>query len=275
VVVVDVLADLAPLPLRARVGQWMRLDASLLAAARSGQLLLLGPDESPRGAPSTLTADAFRSTFSFDRQGYWRLQVLLDVGFGPQPALEAWVFVDMDPEIGAVLRGAPGELTEPPREMSPAVARGALWSMIDAARRSQGLPSLERDRRLDDLAQAHAEAMLESGRTAHDAGDGSPLERVARAGLGAHRVGENVARARSIERAHRVLWDSPSHRGNLLDPAFDAVGIGVVKGEAGDVLVCELFADLAGVAAWRPSPRRSASRSSSPDSFSRELVRRP
>jgi cysteine-rich secretory family protein len=277
VVVVDVLADLAPLPLRARVGQWIRLDASLLAAARSGQLLLLGPDESPRGVPSTLTAGAFRSTFSFDRQGYWRLQVLLDVGFGPQPALEAWVFVGMEPELEAVLRAAPGEGkgTPSPAGMSPDVARSALYSMIDAARRSQGLPSLERDRRLDDLAQAHAEAMLRNGRTAHDAGDGLPLDRVARAGLGPRRVGENVARARSIERAHRVLWDSPSHRGNLLDPAYDAIGIGVVNAQAGDVLVCELFADYGGVAAWLLSPRRSASRSSSPDSFSRELVRSP
>lgn len=275
VVVVDVLADLAPLPLRARVGQWLRLDASLLAAARSAKLLILGPDQSPRAVPSTLTAGAFHSAFSLDRQGFWRLQLLLDVGFGPQPALEAWTFVDVEPGLEAVLAAAPGGVPEPPAGASPDVARSALWSMIDAARRSQGLASLQRDPRLDDLAQAHAEAMLRNGRTAHDAGYGLPLERVARAGVGARRVGENVARASSLERAHRVLWDSPSHRGNLLDPGYDAIGIGVVTAGAGDVLVCELFADYGEVVTWLPSPGRAASRSPSPEQLSSHPLSAP
>jgi uncharacterized protein YkwD len=88
--------------------------------------------------------------------------------------------------------------------------------------------------------------MRRSGRTAHDVGDGSPVERVARV-IAARRVGENVARARTLQRAHRVLWDSPSHRGNVLDAGFDALGIGVVRTDDGDVVVCELFVDYGGV----------------------------
>jgi uncharacterized protein YkwD len=65
--------------------------------------------------------------------------------------------------------------------------------------------------------------------------------------IAARRVGENVARARTLQRAHRVLWDSPSHRGNVLDPGFDALGIGVVRTDDGDVVVCELFVDYGGV----------------------------
>lgn len=240
-VVVDALADLAPVPLEARLGQWLRFDARLLAGARSGRLLVLGPDETPRSVPSRLARGAFHATFSVDQPGLWRLQLLLDVGFGPQPALEAWVFVDGAPAVDLVTRRAPGEV-ELPADAGPARLRAALAAMIDAGRRSQGLPALARDDRLDALAQAHAEAMRRSGRTAHDVGDGSPVERVARAVV-ARRVGENVARARTLDRAHRVLWDSPSHRGNLLDAGFDAMGIGVVRTDEDDVVVCELFVD--------------------------------
>jgi hypothetical protein len=243
VVVVDALADLAPLPLVARTGQWLSLDAALLTPARAGQLLLMGPDESPRRVPSTLDAAVFHATFSLDQPGFWQLQVLLDVGFGPQPALEAWLFVDREPDLKAVWSAAPNAVSEPPAGASLDELRAALWTMIDVGRRSQGLGSLRRDARLDGVAQEHVLAMLHSGRTAHDAGDGMPIDRVARAGLAARRVGENVARASSLERAHRVLWDSPSHRGNLLDPGYDIVGIGIVRTGAGDLLVCELFAD--------------------------------
>jgi uncharacterized protein YkwD len=245
-VAVDALADLAPLPRVVRVGQWLSLDALLITPARAGQLLLLGPDQSPRRVPSQLDAAAFHAAFSLDRPGFWRLQVLLDVGHGPQPALEAWLFADTEPDLSAALEAAPGELAEPAENASVAELREALWRRIDGGRRAQGLGSLRRDARLDDVAQAHAVAMVHSGRTAHDVGDGMPIDRLARAGIGARRVGENVARARSLERAHRALWDSPSHRGNLLDPEFDAVGIGVARAGVGEILVCELFADFGG-----------------------------
>jgi hypothetical protein len=242
-VAVDALADLAPLPRVVRVGQWLSLDAPLITPARAGQLLLLGPDQNPRRVSSRLDAAAFHAAFSLDQPGFWRLQVVLDVGYGPQPALEAWLFADTAPDLAAALEAAPGELAEPAESASEPELREALRRMIDAGRRAQGLGSLRRDARLDELAQAHAVAMLHSGRTAHDVGGGMPIDRVARAGIGARRVGENVARARSLERAHRALWDSPSHRGNLLDPDFDAVGIGVARTGAGELLVCELFAD--------------------------------
>ncbi len=246
-VVVDALADLEPLPLRARTGQWLRLDARLLAAARDARLLILGPDgASPRSAPSTLENGVFHATFSLDQAGLWRLQVLFDAGAGPRPALEAWVFVDEAPDLAAVLRAAPGEEQRPQPGAGRDLLRAALSQMIDVARRSQGIPPLRRDWALDDLAQRHAEAMLSSGHTAHDVGSGLPTQRVAGAGLSARRLGENVARARSLERAHRALWDSPSHRGNMLDPGFAALGIGVARSSTGEVWVCELFADRGG-----------------------------
>jgi uncharacterized protein YkwD len=55
-------------------------------------------------------------------------------------------------------------------------------------------------------------------------------------------AGENAAHAGDLRRAHRSLWASPSHRENLLHPAFDLVGIGVAKDDDGtSVWVCEIF----------------------------------
>lgn len=277
-VVVDALADLAPLPLRARVGQWLSLEARLLAASRSGQLLLLGPDEVPRRVPSRLDGEAFHATFSFDQQGFWRLQLVLDVGAGPQPALEAWVFVDVEPELDAALPSPAPGVAEPPAGASVEQLRAALSSRIAGVRRARGVPALARDERLDALAQAHVEAMLRGGRTAHDVGDGLPLARALRAGLSVRRVGENVARARTLERAHRVLWGSPSHRRNLLDAGYDAVGIGVVRTDASDVVVCELFVDYGEVIMQRALPPAGAHGLSPGDasrSPRRDLVREP
>jgi uncharacterized protein YkwD len=58
-------------------------------------------------------------------------------------------------------------------------------------------------------------------------------------------MGENVAHALTLERAHRVLWASPSHRGNLLDRRFRDLGVGVARDSDGSVWVCQLFGGFA------------------------------
>jgi cysteine-rich secretory family protein len=250
VVVVDVLADLAPVPLRARTGQWLRIDARLLTDAQRAELVVLDPAGAPRPVPGSLHGGSFHAVFSADSPGLWRLQLLVDRGQGPRPALEAWVFVDREPDLAEATPAVPGPQGAVDEHASLDVLRATLSGLIDAARRQTGAPSLRRDTALDQLAQAHAAAMASRGQTAHDVGDGPPADRLARAGVSARRIGENVARAPTLERAHRVLWDSPSHRGNIVDPSFDALGVGVLRA-AGDVWVCELFADRVGVVSRR------------------------
>jgi uncharacterized protein YkwD len=62
------------------------------------------------------------------------------------------------------------------------------------------------------------------------------------AGVAVRLVAENVARARDAAAAHRALWDSPSHRGNMLSPELGRVGVGVVRAD-GALWVAELFTD--------------------------------
>jgi hypothetical protein len=55
-----------------------------------------------------------------------------------------------------------------------------------------------------------------------------------------------VASAATPEGAHRALWASPSHRGNLLDRGYERAGVAVVRDSSGRVWVTQLFAGYAG-----------------------------
>jgi uncharacterized protein YkwD len=235
---IDALADLSPLPTTARVGQWITLDGTMLVPASAAQVVLLGPRGAPKEVPATLIADKIRSTFSVDQPGAWMVQVLASVSVGPRPVLEAMIFAGTPPPGQFVSTAVPGE----------SAAQGArddddgMLRMINAARASEGLSSLARDPQLDKLARAHSGEMHKARLVAHDVGSGTPSARVRAAGVIVHEVGENVAVAGSLENAHRVLWASPSHRGNLLRAQFTRVGVAVVRAADGMVWVTEMFA---------------------------------
>jgi uncharacterized protein YkwD len=67
-------------------------------------------------------------------------------------------------------------------------------------------------------------------------------ERLQRAGQLAHLIGENVVHAADPERAHRALWESPSHRANFLHRGFERWGLGIAPDRDGSLWICELFA---------------------------------
>jgi uncharacterized protein YkwD len=237
----DVLADLDPLPTAAPIGAWLDLNARLLVPANAVSVIVLGPRGRSFGVTSSLDHGRVRARFRVDHEGPWLVQLLATVAGGPRPVAEARVF------------GGPAPTTLAPSLPAPGEAAGAagdpesgLFAMLNGARASESARPLRRDERLDRVARAHAEAMHQAAELAHDVGDGSPGDRVLSAGVTAMAVGENVAHAADAAHAHRTLWRSPSHRSNLLDPTFDAVGIGAVLDADGTVWVCEVFAALTG-----------------------------
>lgn len=238
VVALDAVADLSEVPRRAHLGQWLDVRAELLAPATDVEVVVLGPRGAPRRAPSTLRGSAVSARVLLDQAGPWLVQVLPTLPGGPRPAAEALVFVEEEPPDAFRASAVPGE-TAPNTGSSD---EAALLAMLNAARQSEGLRSLRHDPQLDVAAKIHARAMQEQGRVAHDLGAGSPADRIAALGLSPSIAGENVARAQSPLHAHRALWASPSHRGNMLLPHFTEVGIGVVRGEDDSVWVCEVFA---------------------------------
>jgi hypothetical protein len=237
VVAADALADLEPLPLRARVGSWLTLRATMRVPASGAKVVLLGPSRSPRPLPTAFDGQRVSAPFALDRPGRFLVQVLAEVGGGPRPVLEALVFADVEPPARAEPEPAPGEDAADPAE-DPA---RALERMLAKARNEEGLPGLRRDEGLDRVAQSHAEAMRDAGRIGHDLGQGDPAERARAAGLELISAGENVALASSLVLVHRKLFASPSHRANMLSPSFDAVGIGAVRDGSGRTWVCQLF----------------------------------
>jgi uncharacterized protein YkwD len=245
VVAIDALADLSPLPTRARTGQWLSIGARLRVPAGAGEVLVLGPNGAPRRVPVWFDGETLRARFALDRPGQFTIQVVVSTATGPRPVLEASVFADAEPPAQATQIEAPGEEAASPggegdRDEVPDDA--VLASMLAEARAASGEPALTRDARLDAAARQHARAMARARLVAHDAGDGDPSERMQAAGLSWGALGENVAHAATLALAHRSLWASPSHRANMLRRDFERVGVGVVRGERGDVWVVETFA---------------------------------
>lgn len=235
---VDALADLSPLPTTARVGQWLTLEGTMLVPASAVKVVLLGPRGAPKSVLSSLSGAKLRSSFAVDQPGAWLVQVLATVSTGPRPVLEAMVFAGTAPQARFVSVAAPGE----------DAAKGAggdadaMLRMMNAARASEQLSALSRDAALDALAYAHSEEMMKARMVGHDVGSGDPTARLAAVGYKARLAGENVASAGTPEAAHRAIWASPSHRGNLLDRGYARTGVAVVRDSSGRVWVTQLFA---------------------------------
>ncbi len=236
---VDVVADIAPLPTAARLGSWLELDAHSLVPASAAEVIVLGPRGEPHAVTSSLDGGEVRARFHVDREGLWLVQVLATIAGGPRPVAEALVLAGSKPETLVASLPAPGE-----NDGTAADPAAALAGMVTGARASEGLTRLTRDARLDRAAQAHAEVMRDEHQLAHEGRDGSPSDRLERVGVAAHTVGENVAHAADAAHAHRTLWQSPSHRSNLLESRFDTFGVGVAGDSDGTLWVCELFAAI-------------------------------
>ena len=84
--------------------------------------------------------------------------------------------------------------------------------------------------------------MIAARRVAHDLGDGDPEDRARAAGIEVSTLGENVAHASTAERAHRALYESPSHRANLVKRSFRQLGTSAMAGPDGSIWVTEVFA---------------------------------
>jgi uncharacterized protein YkwD len=239
VVTADALADLQPLAANVRVGGWVDVRAKLLVPFAGAKVIVLGPRGAPRPLPTAVGGGQVSASFSADQEGAWLVQVVADVQGGPRQVLEALLIAGDGPRRQA-RDEAPGE-----RERTTADdSAGLLFEMLAAARSSEQRSRLRRDPELDRIAREQAAAARAAGHIAHDLGSGDPEARVRAAGIDAESVGENLARAESIARAHRALWSSPSHRTNILDDRFDSIGIGVVE-DADGVWACELFARMA------------------------------
>lgn len=101
--------------------------------------------------------------------------------------------------------------------------------LVNEVRGKANLRRLRADPKLRAAARAHSRDMARRDFCAHNNPDGvTPAERMLSAGYSAPGA-ENVARGQETPHIVMDAWmNSPGHRANLLNPAFTAIGIGVV-----------------------------------------------
>jgi hypothetical protein len=121
-------------------------------------------------------------------------------------------------------------------------AERQLVALVNQERSARGLPTLALDERLVPVARAHGEDMFRAKYFGHRSPTtGTHADRLAAAGIGFERAGENLAYAHTIAAAHRGLMESPGHRENILHAEFTHVGIGVVSAGPYGRMITQLF----------------------------------
>jgi hypothetical protein len=118
-----------------------------------------------------------------------------------------------------------------------------VLELANADRAQQGIPPLKWDPALAQAAGEHAQLMAEQPALSHQY-PGEP-DLVARAGgAGAHfrSIAENVALAPTPQALEKEWMNSAPHRANLLNPAMNVMGVGLVK-KGGNYYAVEDFAD--------------------------------
>jgi uncharacterized protein YkwD len=141
-----------------------------------------------------------------------------------------------------LLVGALGLLVQSGEEgLDPGVLEQRMVRLVNVERMARGLRPLESHAALGKVARNHSRAMVDLGEFSHEA-DGSQLEeRIKQVIQNACRFGENITKHYTIEYALSDLMGSPGHRGNLLDPDFTGIGIGIVRGEEGLLYITQDF----------------------------------
>ena len=117
-----------------------------------------------------------------------------------------------------------------PQQSSDIAGKRRIFSLINQERVKQGLAPLELSEGLTRAARKHTQLMVQNGSLSHQLDNEESLQlRVSDENLRCDRNGENIALDSDIEVAHVMLMRSPPHRANILNPQYNAVGIGILK----------------------------------------------
>ena len=125
---------------------------------------------------------------------------------------------------------------------------GELLESVNRVRAQHKLIELAPSQDLARVARAHAEDMARRGYLSHVNPEGeNPLQRAQSAGLSGFRLfAENIgATTVAGDRVQTIVDEwmrSHDHRENVLNPAFNTSGVGVVETGSGQTIIVELYA---------------------------------
>jgi len=236
----------APLPDDARPGDRLLFEGQIHAPFHEPQIFVTWPDgQADELENLALEPGRFRGWIRLDRgAGEYQIEVLgrndrgpRVLGLGSLFAREPGTPTPYAVMLAAARRGelrpvADAQLAHTPSagaSETSGEAEAHLLELVNRDRQSAGLPELEIDPALTEMARAHSQDMSAHQFFAHvSPRTGRLVERAETAGLRFSRLAENIAVHRSVEEAEAALLRSPGHRKNLLDPGFTRIGIGVV-----------------------------------------------
>lgn len=177
----------------------------------------------------------------------WRTAALLACGgfaFAPAGSLGSLE--------SPILRGARVAYAE--ERHSPVEARVSavtaveqqFFELTNADRLRHGLPPLEYDPSLSEVARWRSADMVAREYFSHDIGGYMVFQVLRDLDIGYRMAGENLAYnhldgEQTAAAALRALMASPSHRDNILQPSFTHAGVGVARAPTGRYIYTQLF----------------------------------
>lgn len=242
--------ELEPFPRALAVSQVIELRGKIQPGFSKLRALGTRPEGGVVAIGMATSGDTFSGSFQCGPPaGRWQIEILADGRFGTTVLANFPIFCGVPASFALPAAAMRSEAIRDPQE-----AERKLLSLILEERRRAGVAAVVIDPRLGQVARQHSLDMQRSGFVGHlSPRTGSASDRIKRSKFTALRLTENVARAYSVEDAHRGLMSSPGHRRNILDPEVDLLGIGVAVRDLGDrtyeLHVTELFASQ------RPDPQ--------------------
>ncbi|MEQ8199999.1 MAG: CAP domain-containing protein [Syntrophomonadaceae bacterium] len=140
------------------------------------------------------------------------------------------------------------ETKQPPTVQPPATATTSataqqkeMLGYINAARAQANLAPLVLDSKLCNGAYLKSQDMAVNGYFSHTSPTyGTPFEMMRSIGITYRTAGENIARNHSVLAAYNAFMNSSGHRANILNPAFNKIGLGFYQ-RGSDLFVTQWF----------------------------------
>ena len=131
--------------------------------------------------------------------------------------------------------------TPSPPSTLPNTAETVL-TLINNARKENGVPSLQIDNLLNSTAQTKANDMVTNNYFSHTSPTyGSPFEMMQNAGITYKVAGENIAGNSSVENAVKSWLASEEHKTNILSNAYNYIGIGIEPSDTYGYVIVTMF----------------------------------
>ncbi|AKF10104.1 CAP domain-containing protein [Sandaracinus amylolyticus] len=221
--------SLDPIARTLPAGSPIRVNGRLEEGYANPTIVVQAPDGEVTRLPAGSGPD-FDVRVPTTTNGGFQVEVIARGPHGESVLANAPVYVGTEPPRSVRVSPASEEPSGPAPDV--ATLRAQLLEQLNRTRAEVGLPPLQEDPRLDEIALAHSQDMLEHDFLGHvSPRTGSAADRVSRGGIRSGLVLENIGRGYSASEIHRGLMDSPGHRANLVNPDATHVGIGVVSEE--------------------------------------------